>query len=70
MLAARQGEVMDKFISLNQFSFIKGRILVDSVAIVNEVIDLAKNSKKICFIFKESIWLCPLRVSRLYVVSF
>jgi hypothetical protein len=43
-------KVMDKLISLNQSSFIKGRQLVDEV--VNEIIDLAIKSRRECLIFK------------------
>jgi len=38
--------VMDKLISSNQSAFIKGRQLVDGVVAVNEIIDLAKKSRK------------------------
>jgi hypothetical protein len=40
------GPVMDKIISKNQSVFIKGRMLVDGVLVVNEVVDLAQKSKK------------------------
>lgn len=43
---------MDKLISLNQSDFIKGRMLVDKLMVVNEVIDFAKRSKKACLILK------------------
>jgi hypothetical protein len=52
VLASRLGTVMDKLISKNQSAFIKGRLLVDGVLTVNEVIDLAKRTKKKCMIFK------------------
>jgi hypothetical protein len=45
-LAKRIGPVMDKIISKNQSVFIKGRMLVDGVLVVNEVVDLAQKSKK------------------------
>jgi hypothetical protein len=34
------------------FCFLKGRLLVDGVLVVNEVVDLAKKSGKDCLIFK------------------
>jgi hypothetical protein len=43
---------MDKLISANQSAFIQGRQLVDGVVAVNEIIDLAKKSRKECLIFK------------------
>lgn len=43
---------MDSLISLKKTTFIKGRQLVDSVMALNEVVNLAKVSKKECFIFK------------------
>jgi hypothetical protein len=52
MLATRLGTVMDKIISKNQSAFIKGRLLVDGVLMVNEVVDLAKTAKQKCMIFK------------------
>jgi hypothetical protein len=52
MLATRLGTVMDKIISKNQSAFIKGRLLVDGVLTVNEVVDLAKTAKQKCMIFK------------------
>lgn len=42
---------MDKLISLNEFIFLKGRMLVDGEVAMNEVID-AKKSRKPCLIFK------------------
>ncbi|MCH88112.1 LINE-1 reverse transcriptase like [Trifolium medium] len=43
---------MPSLISPNQSALIKGRQLVDGVVAVNEVIDLARKSKRACFIFK------------------
>jgi hypothetical protein len=42
VLATRLARVMGEFISNTQSSFIKGRHLVDSVVVVNEVVDFAK----------------------------
>lgn len=44
--------VMDKMISHDQSTFIKGRHLVDGVVSVNELVNLVKNTKKACLIFK------------------
>jgi hypothetical protein len=52
VLATRLGLVMDKLISKNQSAFIKGRLLVDGVLVINEVVDLAKRSNVKCMIFK------------------
>ncbi|GAU35310.1 hypothetical protein TSUD_389350 [Trifolium subterraneum] len=52
VLAKRLTKVMDKLISPNQSAFIKGRQFVDGVLAVNEIIDLAKKSRKECLIFK------------------
>jgi hypothetical protein len=52
VLAGRLVKVMDKLISPNQSAFIQGRQLVDGVVAVNEIIDLAKKSRKECLIFK------------------
>jgi hypothetical protein len=52
VLATRLGVVMGKLISKNQSAFNKGRILVDGVLTVNEVVDLAKRAKEKCIIFK------------------
>jgi hypothetical protein len=43
---------MDSIVAKNQSAFIKGRSLVDGVVVVNEVVDLAKRSRKECVIFK------------------
>lgn len=42
VLATKFGAVMDNLISSNQLVFLKERMLVDEVMVVNEVIDLAK----------------------------
>ncbi|WJX93184.1 hypothetical protein P8452_74743 [Trifolium repens] len=52
VLAKRLGKVMDSIISQTQSAFIKGRNLADGVVVVNEVVDLAKRTKKECVIFK------------------
>lgn len=43
---------MDNLISSNQSIFLKGMMLVDSVVVVNEVIDLTKKSKRLYVILK------------------
>ncbi|MCI22150.1 RNA-directed DNA polymerase (Reverse transcriptase), partial [Trifolium medium] len=43
---------MDKLISNNKSTFIKGQMLIDGVLTVNEVVDLAKKAKRRCLIFK------------------
>ncbi|GAU21871.1 hypothetical protein TSUD_33680 [Trifolium subterraneum] len=52
VLAKRLAKVIDKVISSNQSAFIKGRNLVDGVLVVNEVVELAKKTKRECLIFK------------------
>jgi hypothetical protein len=52
VLANRLGKVMNSIISKNQSAFIKGRHLVDGVVVANEVVDLAKRSKRECPVFK------------------
>lgn len=42
VLVARLSSVIDKLISSNQSVFLKGRLLVDTVVVVNEFIDLVK----------------------------
>jgi hypothetical protein len=42
--------VMKSIISQNQSAFIKGRFLYDGVLVVNEVVDLAKRSKRVSFL--------------------
>lgn len=44
--------VMDNRISFNWPTFIKGRLLVCGVVIMNELVGLAKKSKMSRFIFK------------------
>jgi len=41
-LATRLAAVMDSIVNHNQLAFLKGRLLVDGVLVVNEVVDLAK----------------------------
>jgi hypothetical protein len=52
VLASRLRVVMGKLISRNQSAFIKGRLLVDGVLTINEVVDYAKRAKKKCLILK------------------
>jgi len=52
VLAGRLAPMMDKLISSNQSTFIKGRMLVDGVVAVNEIIDVARKTKKECLIIK------------------
>lgn len=52
VLAKRLGVVMNKIIIPYQRAFLKGRMLFDGVVVVNEVIDLAKQTMKACHIFK------------------
>ncbi|GAU34029.1 hypothetical protein TSUD_16170 [Trifolium subterraneum] len=52
VLAKRLAKVMDTIIASNQSTLIKGRNLVDGVLVVNEVVELAKKSKRECLIFK------------------
>lgn len=44
--------VIDKLISFNEYAFLKGRLLVDGVVVVYELVDVVKNSNKSCFILK------------------
>ncbi|MCH92260.1 transposon TX1 putative protein, partial [Trifolium medium] len=46
VLAGRLAVVMDKIISPNQPAYIKGSQLVDGVVAINEIINLAKKSRK------------------------
>lgn len=39
VLAKRLGVVMEKLISLNQSDFLKGRMLIDGIMAVNELVD-------------------------------
>lgn len=43
---------MDKLISPNRSDFIKCMLLVDGVVVVNEIVDLTRNSKKDYLLFK------------------
>ncbi|MCH86627.1 LINE-1 reverse transcriptase like, partial [Trifolium medium] len=52
VLAKRLAKVIDSVVALNQSAFIKGRNLVDGVLVVNEVVELAKKTKRECLIFK------------------
>jgi len=52
VLAAILAKVMHSIISVSQLAFLKGRHLVDGVLVVNEVVDLAKKSKRECLILK------------------
>lgn len=52
VLATKLGEVLNKIFSPNQYAFLKGIMLVDSVAVVNEVIGPPKKSRKPCLVFK------------------
>lgn len=52
VLAGRLRLVMYKLISHNQLFFLKGRMLVDEVVAINEVVDLAKKSKRDFLILK------------------
>jgi hypothetical protein len=52
VLAKRLAKVMNKVVASTQSAFLKGRLLVDGVMVVNEIVDLAKKSGKSCGIFK------------------
>lgn len=52
VLASRLSKVMNSIISSSQSAFLKGRHLVDGVLVMNEVVDLAKKSKRECLILK------------------
>ena len=41
--------LMDKLVSHNKSGILKGRMLVDGVVATNEVIDLTKRIKQVCF---------------------
>lgn len=45
VLAIKHGSMIEKLISPNQSTFLKGRLLTDGVVAINEVLDLAKNPK-------------------------
>lgn len=52
MLAIKLWSVMYKLRSLNQSVFPKGRMLVDGVVVVNDVVDFEKRYKRFFFILK------------------
>lgn len=52
VLACRLSKVMASIISNSRSAFLKGRNLVDGVVVINEVVDLAKKSKRECLILK------------------
>lgn len=52
VLATRLELVMEILISPDQSSFCKGKMLVDEVVAIKEVVDLTKRSKIVCLIFK------------------
>lgn len=52
VLASRLCKVMDALISDNQLAFNKGRMLMDGVVAMNEIVDLVKKSKTKCLIFE------------------
>jgi hypothetical protein len=52
VLTARLARVMDRLVAHTQSAFLKGRHLVDSVLVVNEVVDLVKRTGRSCLIFK------------------
>jgi hypothetical protein len=52
ILAKRLAIVMDRLVAPTQSAFLKGRLLVDGVMVVNEMVDLAKKTGKSCLILK------------------
>lgn len=52
MLVTRLKGVLPTIIAPNQFAFLSKRFMLDGVAIINEVTDFAKKSKRPCLIFK------------------
>ncbi|GAU38174.1 hypothetical protein TSUD_264000 [Trifolium subterraneum] len=52
VLTKRLCLVMDSLVSKNQSAFIKGRLLVDDVLVINEIVDWVKKAKVKCEIFK------------------
>jgi hypothetical protein len=52
VLARRLAKVMDPLVASTQSAFLQGRLLVDGVMVVNEVVDMAKKSGKECLILK------------------
>lgn len=51
-LTAGLAKVMEKLISPNQLTFLKGRFMIDEVVVENELVDLTKRSKKDFLLFK------------------
>jgi hypothetical protein len=52
VLANRLAKVMDGLVNPSQSAFLKGRLLVDGVMVINEIVDLARKIGKSCLIFK------------------
>lgn len=52
VLVVGLGEVVGQLVSPNQYTFLIGRMLVNILMVVNEVIHLAKISEKPSLIFK------------------
>lgn len=52
LLANRLKLVMNKLISETQSAFLKGRQIMDSVVVLNEVVDEANREAKSCIMFK------------------
>lgn len=52
LLVARLRHVMNSIISPKQSAFLPGRNILDGAAIINEVVDFAKKSKRDCVILK------------------
>src|SRR3954470_2091846 len=52
LLAARLSRVIGKLISKSQTAFVPNRQILDGVVVANEIIDLAKRTKKSCILFK------------------
>lgn len=46
---------MNKLIFPSQSAFLKGRMLIDGVMVINELVDLARRSRKVCLIFKVDL---------------
>ncbi|GKV28626.1 hypothetical protein SLEP1_g37648 [Rubroshorea leprosula] len=52
VLANRLKSVMSEIVSETQSAFVRGRQLIDSVLVLNEVVDEIKNRKQLAFVFK------------------